>query len=93
MNLLREGESADYINTGSWSKKAIKEAQIIGAAKIAGSSEEEKFTKIPKQDELTLDPNADAYVKRIFGANNYTIVDHVARLPEKLPALFASLTR
>ena len=42
---------------------------------------------------LTLDANADAYVKRIFGANNYTIVDHVDRLPEKLPALFASLTR
>jgi len=41
---------------------------------------------------LTLDPNADSYVKRIFGANNYTIVDHVDRLPEKLPTLFASLT-
>jgi len=41
---------------------------------------------------LTLDANADAYVKRIFGANNYTIVDHVDRLPEKLPSLFASLT-
>ena len=42
---------------------------------------------------LTLDPNADAYVKRIFGTNNYTIVDHVDRLPEKLPTLFASLTQ
>ncbi|MDU8929427.1 VWA domain-containing protein [Alisedimentitalea sp. MJ-SS2] len=41
---------------------------------------------------LTLDPNADNYVKRIFGENNYTIVDHVDRLPEKLPTLFASLT-
>ncbi len=41
---------------------------------------------------LTLDPNADDYVKRIFGANNYTIVDHVDRLPEQLPTLFASLT-
>jgi nitric oxide reductase activation protein len=41
---------------------------------------------------LTLDPNADNYVKRIFGANNYTIVDRVERLPEKLPTLFASLT-
>jgi len=41
---------------------------------------------------LTLDPNADAYVKRIFGANKYTIVDHVDRLPERLPTLFASLT-
>ncbi len=42
---------------------------------------------------LTLDPQADRYVERIFGANNYTIVDQVERLPEKLPALFASLTR
>ncbi len=41
---------------------------------------------------LTLDPNADSYVKRIFGANNYTIIDNVIRLPEKLPKLFASLT-
>lgn len=41
---------------------------------------------------LTLDPNADDYVKRIFGSNNYTIIDNVDRLPEKLPTLFASLT-
>jgi len=41
---------------------------------------------------LTLDANADAYVKRIFGMNNYTIIDHVDRLPEKLPVLFATLT-
>lgn len=41
---------------------------------------------------LTLDPDADSYVKRIFGPNNYTVVDHVDRLPEKLPILFASLT-
>jgi nitric oxide reductase activation protein len=31
-------------------------------------------------------------VKRIFGENNYTIVDHVQRLPERLPAVFANLT-
>lgn len=41
---------------------------------------------------LTLDPNADNYVKRIFGANNYTVVDNVDKLPEQLPVLFASLT-
>ena len=41
---------------------------------------------------LTLDPNADNYVKRIFGANNYTVIDNVERLPEQLPVLFASLT-
>jgi len=41
---------------------------------------------------LTLDPHADDYVKRIFGQNNYTIIDNVDRLPEQLPTLFASLT-
>lgn len=42
---------------------------------------------------LTLDPQADDYVSRIFGPRGYTIVDHVQRLPEKLPALFMGLTR
>jgi len=41
---------------------------------------------------LTLDPDADNYVKRIFGENHYTVIDNVNRLPEKLPQLFASLT-
>jgi phosphoserine aminotransferase len=56
MNLLGEGKSADYISTGSWSKKAIKEAKLFGNVNIAGSSEEAKFTFIPK--DLKLDPNA-----------------------------------
>ncbi len=42
---------------------------------------------------LTLDPRADQYVSTIFGARNYLVVDHVARLPEKLPLLYAGLTR
>ena len=42
---------------------------------------------------LTLDPEADRYVERIFGPNNYTIIDQVERLPEKLPSLFANLTK
>ena len=41
---------------------------------------------------LTLDPNADQYVSRIFGENNYSIVDKVERLPERLPDVFAALT-
>ena len=41
---------------------------------------------------LTLDAYADSYVKRIFGSNNYTIIDNVQKLPEKLPVLFATLT-
>lgn len=42
---------------------------------------------------MTLDPRADQYVSRIFGAKNYMVVDHVERLPEKLPLLYAGLTR
>jgi len=53
---------------------------------------EELYSKGVMSYCLTLDANADNYVKRIFGANNYTIIDHVQRLPEKLPVLFATLT-
>lgn len=42
---------------------------------------------------MTLDPRADQYVSRIFGSKNYMVVDHIERLPEKLPLLYAGLTR
>jgi nitric oxide reductase NorD protein len=41
---------------------------------------------------LTLDPNADQYVSRIFGENRFSVVDNVEKLPERLPAVFAALT-
>lgn len=58
MNLLKGG-FADYVNTGAWAKKAIKEAKLFGTANIAASSEDNNFNYIP--EELQLDPNA-AYV-------------------------------
>jgi len=61
MNLLPAGGSADYVSTGAWSKKAIKEAQRVGQVNIAASTEPDGFKRVPKQDELTLDPEA-AYV-------------------------------
>ena len=42
---------------------------------------------------LSLDPHADQYVSRIFGVKNFTVLDQVERLPEKLPMLYAGLTR
>lgn len=42
---------------------------------------------------MSLDPKADQYVSRIFGQRNYMVIDHVKRLPEKLPILYAGLTR
>ena len=42
---------------------------------------------------LSLDPGADQYVSRIFGAKNDMVMDHVQRLPEQLPARYMGLTR
>lgn len=61
MNLLRGKTSADYLNTGEWSKKAIKEAKKFTDVNIVASSEDKKFTYAPAQDAWQLDPNA-AYV-------------------------------
>jgi phosphoserine aminotransferase len=61
MNLLPPAGSADYIVTGSWSQKAVKEARRVGGVKIAGSTESENFVRVPKPSELNLDPSA-AYV-------------------------------
>ncbi|HXG53998.1 MAG TPA: 3-phosphoserine/phosphohydroxythreonine transaminase [Vicinamibacterales bacterium] len=61
MNLLTKDGSADYIVTGAWAQKAVKEAKRVGGVKIAASTEGDNFTRVPAQDELTLDPNA-AYV-------------------------------
>jgi phosphoserine aminotransferase len=47
MNLLKGGK-ADYVNTGSWAKKAIKEAKLFGTVNIAGSSEDKNFCYIPE---------------------------------------------
>lgn len=49
MNLLHEGDTADYVNTGTWSTKAIKEAEILGKfINVVASSEDENFSYIPK---------------------------------------------
>jgi len=61
LNLLTAGATADYIVTGAWAQKAVKEAQRVGTVNIAGSTESENFNRIPRQDELKLTPNA-AYV-------------------------------
>jgi len=59
MNLLPASGRADYIVTGSWSKKAVKEAQKSGTVQIACTTEADNFSRIPPQTELKLDPSAD----------------------------------
>ena len=57
-NFLGEGRSADFVLTGTWSQKALKEARIVGKARVAGSSEQARFAYIPRFEELNTDPNA-----------------------------------
>ena len=61
MNLLRGKKSADYINTGQWSKKAIAEAKRFCDVNVAATTEGNKFTSAPSQEELNLNSEA-AYV-------------------------------
>jgi len=61
MNFLPADGSADYVLTGSWGKKAIKEAKKSGAVNVAATMADGGFTRVPGKDELKLDPNA-AYV-------------------------------
>ena len=58
MNFLPAGGSADYILTGSWGKKAVKEAKKSGAVNIAATMADGGFTRVPGNDELKLDANA-----------------------------------
>jgi phosphoserine aminotransferase len=61
MNLLGGKSAADYVNTGEWSKKSIKEARKYCRVNVAASSEDGAFTYVPARDTWRLDPNA-AYV-------------------------------
>jgi phosphoserine aminotransferase len=72
LNLMPPKNKADYILTGSWSKKAMKEAKRVGTVNVAATTEEGEgdkkyFKRIPKQSELKLDSDA-AYVH--FTSNN-----------------------
>ena len=79
MNLLPQGGSADYIVTGSWSQKAVKEAKRVGAVKIAATTESDNFNRIPAQSDLSLDPNA-AYVH--YTTNNTIFGTEFAYVPD-----------
>ena len=75
MNLLKTGK-ADYIVTGQFAGKAYEEAQKYGTINLAATTKKENFSRIPQQEELKLDPEADyvhiCYNNTIFGTKwNY----------------------
>lgn len=78
MNLMTGSGKADYIVSGSWSKKAYKEAALLGNARCVASSEDKTFSYIPDVDSLELDPEADY----LYICENETIYGtHYHKLP------------
>src|SRR2546423_5040426 len=61
MNFLPGDGSADYILTGNWGKKALKEAKKVGAVNLAATMADGGFTRVPSREEMSLNPHA-AYV-------------------------------
>ena len=59
MNLLAGGKKADYIVHGAWGTKALKDAQKFGDVRVAATTKGDKFTRVPRADEIELDPQAE----------------------------------
>ena len=77
--MLSKGQTADYINTGAWSTKAIKEAKAFGEVHEVYSGKDGNFTHIPTQEELALSEHA-RYVH--FTSNNTIFGTQYKTLPE-----------
>lgn len=84
LNLLGDKTSADYINTGAWSKKAIAEGKRFCQVNIAATTEADKFTRAPRPEELQLDANA-AYVhytpNETIGGVEFSYIPEVGDVP------------
>jgi phosphoserine aminotransferase len=84
MNLLGQKTSADYINTGEWSKKSIKEAGKYCQVNVAASAADRDFTYVPAEETWRLDPDA-AYVhvctNETIGGVEYNFVPDTHGVP------------
>ncbi len=80
MNLLKTGDKATYLNTGVWSKKAIKEAGLFADVDVAYSSADVGFNRVPTDDEYTVDGDS----KYLYLVSNNTIFGtQFAEFPDK----------
>ena len=80
MNLLSAGKKATYLNTGVWSKKAIKEAKLFGEVEVAFSSDDTSFNRVPENDEYTVAPDSE-YLYLV--SNNTIYGTQFEKFPEK----------
>ena len=78
LNLMKKG-SADFVDTGMWSKKAIKLAKKYGNVRVLASSEESAYDHIPEFNEADIDPNADYFYMCM---NNTVAGTRFTKLPD-----------
>ncbi|WP_163336718.1 3-phosphoserine/phosphohydroxythreonine transaminase [Desulfopila sp. IMCC35008] len=89
MNLLAGGKKATYLNTGTWSKKSIKEAQALADIHVAYSSEEKSFNRVPTDDEYTVDPDSEYLY---FVSNNTIYGTQYAEMPKSDKMLISDMS-
>ena len=84
LNLMGAATSADYVNTGSWSKKSIQEAKKYCRVNVAASAEDKGFTYVPEEPSWKLDPAA-AYVhlctNETIGGVEYPFTPDIGDVP------------
>jgi phosphoserine aminotransferase len=75
MNLMAEGQSAAYLDSGAWSSKALKEAKLFGEVKVVASSKDSNYTFIPKDYEIPADAAYFHYTSNntIFGTELFEV--------------------
>ena len=79
LNLFSKSKKADFVHTGEWTKKAIPESKKYGTVNILASSEDKKFSYIPKLDKSTFTPDADYFY---ICSNNTIEGTRYAKYPE-----------
>ncbi|PST82637.1 3-phosphoserine/phosphohydroxythreonine transaminase [Pedobacter yulinensis] len=87
MNLLGEGQTASYLDTGVWASKAIKEAKMLGNVNVIASSKESNYTYIPKEYAV---PSDSAYLH--FTSNNTIYGTEYFEFPETAVPLVCDMS-
>ncbi len=89
MNLLGEGKKAAYLNTGTWSKKSIKEAKLFGEIDVVYSSEDSTFNHVPTDDQYEVPADAEYLY---FVSNNTIYGTQFAEMPKSEKMLVSDMS-
>ncbi len=89
LNLLAPDKKGTYLNTGTWAKKAIKEANIVAKAQVAYSSEDSSFDHVPSDGDYTVDDDSEYLY---FVSNNTIYGTQFAQFPKSDKMLVSDMS-